>query len=96
MIIMATLGCSAAQAHAEYAQIEEILVNLALPLPVRGGIVTAETKLNVRETPVANAKIVGQVERDGVVEIWGQTPAGDWLCIAEPCGWVVAQWIAEM
>lgn len=93
---MASLGCSAAQAHAEYCQIESILINLAHPLPVRGGIVTAPGKLNVRETPGANAKIIGQVDRDAVVEVWGQTPGGDWLCIAEPCGWVAAQWIAEM
>ncbi len=92
---MVSLGCAAPQAHAEYCQIERILINLAHPLPVRGGLVTATT-LNVRETPGANAKVVGKLAQDAAVEIWGQTPAGDWLCIAEPCGWVSAEWVAEM
>ena len=92
---MASLGCSAGRAHAEYAAIESILINLAHPLPVRGGLVTAQT-LNVRETPGANARIVGGLAQDAAVKIWGQTPAGDWLCIEEPCGWVSAEWVADL
>jgi uncharacterized protein YraI len=92
-VIMVTLGCSAAQAHAEYAQIEGILINLAHPVPIRGGLVTATT-LNVRQTPGVNAKAIGSLAQGTAVEIWGQTPTGDWLCIAEPCGWVAAQWVS--
>jgi len=94
MIIMVSLGCSALQAMAEYAAIETILINLAHPHSISGGIVTA-ARLNVRETPGEHAKIVGVVELDEVVEVWGRTPAGDWLCIKDPCGWVSSQYVQE-
>lgn len=95
MIIMVSLGCSALQAMAEYTAIESILINLAHPHPISGGIVTAD-KLNVRETPGANAKIVGVLALDAMIEVWGRTPASDWLCIKDPCGWVSSQYVQEI
>ena len=66
---------------------------LATPVPVGGGIVTVPA-LNVRAGPGANAAIVGKLAQDAAVEVWGQTPGGEWLCVREPCGWVAAQYVA--
>lgn len=94
MVIMATLGCSPAQAHAEYASIEAILINLEQPGPLGQGTVTAQV-LNVREEHRATATIVGTLKTGDAVRIWGRTPAGDWLAIDEPMGWVARQWVRE-
>jgi len=92
MCVMAVTGVTAVQAAATYNEIVPILNALATPVPVGGGIVTADS-LNVRAGPGANAAVVGKLARDAVVEVWGRTPAGDWLCVREPCGWVAAQYV---
>ena len=92
MCVMAVSGITAQQAVATYNEIVPILAALAAPVPAGGGIVTADS-LNVRAGPGANAAIVGKLARDAVVEVWGRTPAGDWLCVREPCGWVAAQYV---
>ena len=92
MCVMAVSGITAEQAIATYNEIVPILNALATPVPTGGGLVTVPA-LNVRAGPGANAAIVGKLERDAVVEVWGRTPGGDWLCIRDPCGWVAAQYV---
>lgn len=99
LIIMSTLGCSLAQAHAEYASIEPILINLQHPVPVGRGTVTAAA-LNVRETPTVKAKLCGELPAGFRVAIWGRRQTkteGLWLCVpvGEVAGWVSAAWVQE-
>lgn len=93
MCVMAVIGVTAEQARATYNEIVPILTALATPVPVAGGLVTVPA-LNVRAGPGANAAIVGKLNLDAAVEIWGSTPGGEWLCVREPCGWVAAQYVA--
>jgi len=93
LIIMATLCCDAAQAHAEYAAIEAILINLGAPAFPQLGKVQGDT-VNVRAKPGTSAAIVGKLRLGDEVEVWGSTPAGDWYCVdGEPPGWVSAKWV---
>ena len=93
LVVMASLGCSPAQAVAELARWEPALINLAHLHPVAGGIVTA-TSLNVRALPDTNAPAMGKLAQDAVVEVWGRSADGKWLVIANPDGWVAAEWVA--
>ena len=92
MCVMAVTGITAEQARATYNEIVPMLNALATPVPVGGGLVTVAA-LNVRAGPGAHAAIVGKLNLDAPVEVWGQTPGGEWLCVREPCGWVAAQYV---
>jgi hypothetical protein len=94
MVVMAVRGITAQQARATYLDIMPTLIALDILMPIGGGIVTAEM-LNVRERPGITALVVGKLSRDDVVEIWGRTPSGDWLCIRQPCGWVAAEHVEQ-
>jgi uncharacterized protein YgiM (DUF1202 family) len=93
LIIMATLGCSAEQAHAEYGRIEQILINLGAPRTALTGIVQGDV-VNVRQKPSTSAKILAQVRLGEELRVVGRTPAGDWLCVdLELPGWVSAEFV---
>jgi uncharacterized protein YgiM (DUF1202 family) len=95
MVIMATLQCSPEQAHAEYASIEAILINLEHSFPLAHGTVTA-TKLNVRMKPDVKTKVLGTLLEGDLVTIWGRTVDGGWLAIEQPQGWVSTQHVREI
>jgi uncharacterized protein YraI len=92
LVVMASLGCSPAQAVSELARWEPALINLAHLHPVAGGIVRATT-LNVRAMPDTNAPALGKLAQDTAVEVWGRSADGRWLVIGEPAGWVAAEWV---
>lgn len=98
MVILATLQCSPAQAHAEYASIEALLVNLQHTFPMAFGKVTAST-LNVREKPNITASVLGSLAMGADVEIWGRTKTNDWLAVRtldhQVSGWVAQQYVME-
>jgi uncharacterized protein YraI len=98
MVILATLQCTPAQAHAEYAAIEALLINLQHTFPLTFGKVTAST-LNVRDKPGTSAAVLGALAMGADVEVWGRTKANDWLAVRtldhQVCGWVAQQYVRE-
>ena len=98
MVIMATLQCSPAEAHTEYLRIEPILINLQHEFPLTLGATTAST-LNVRARSTTAAASIGTLQQGAVVEVWGRTPANDWLAVRTPdgqlAGWVAQQYVTE-
>lgn len=95
LVLMASLGCSPNDAVAELRRLEPALINLAHLYPVATGLVTASTLL-VRERPAATAQVIGRLHRDDTVRIWGRSADAKWLAVDEPCGWVSADWVAEL
>ena len=90
LTMMIALGCSAEQAQVAYASIEGFLILREHPVPVGLGVVQADN-VNVRAAPSTAAKVLRQQKRGDMVEVWGQTPGGDWLCVVgEPPGWIAA------
>ena len=89
LLLMVALGCDAGQARVEYARLEKFLIvrDTGMRTAVRQEVVQCAT-LNVRARPSTATPIIGQVKLGTEVAVWGQTPIGDWLCIAEPAGWV--------
>jgi len=98
MVIMATLQCSPAQAHAEYASIEALLINLQHTFPLTFGK-TGKDKLNVRDLPKLTGKLLVTLEPLTDVEIWGRTKANDWLAVRtldhQISGWVAQPYVTE-
>ena len=90
LTMMIALGCSADQAHAEYASIEAFLILRDHPVPVGLAVVQADN-VNVRAAPSMAAKVLRQHKKGDMLQVWGRTPAGDWLCVVgEPPGWIAA------
>jgi uncharacterized protein YgiM (DUF1202 family) len=95
MVIMATLGSTPGTAQAEYRRIEAVLINLEHTIALGAGRVTADT-LNLRTRPALDAAIGGKLARGEMVELWGRTPDGAWICVrttSGAAGWVDQQWI---
>lgn len=98
MIILATLQCTPAEAHAEYLRIEPILINLQHEFPLALGTTTAST-LNVRAKSTTASTSLGTLQQGESVEVWGRTKANDWLAVRTPdgalAGWVSQQYVKE-
>lgn len=92
LVVMASLGCSPAEAVRELARWEPALINLAHLCAVRTGRVVAAA-LNVRARPQLAAPVLGRVVAGAELTIWGQTPGGEWYAIEEPAGWVASAWV---
>ena len=96
MVILATLQCSPAQAHAEYASIEALLINLQHAFPLTFGK-TGEDGLNVRELPKVSSKLLVTLQPFTDLEVWGRTKANDWLAVRtldhQVGGWVSQQYV---
>lgn len=95
LIVMASLGCSPAEAVQELVRLEPALINLCQGHleAVAAGVVTAST-LNVREEPSTRAATIAKLAEGAAVQVWGRSPDGRWLAIDGPAGWVSAEWVA--
>ena len=70
LTMMIALGCSAEQAHVEYASIEAFLILRDHPIPVGLAVVQADN-VNVRAAPSTAAKVLRQHKKGDMLQVWG-------------------------
>lgn len=66
------------------------------PTPLTGVIVTAGSRLNIREGPSIGYRVITNLSSGDVITVSQRTPDGDWLEVETPDhqrGWVAAQFV---
>lgn len=87
LLVMAAFSMTAEQARVEWLRIAGLvnLFNTGQIAPVCAAHVIVKAA-NLRAGPGKNYSIIKQLSEKDYLHVWGQTPDGQWLCVADDAG----------